>query len=69
MRFYLHRLVLDMFGYDTAGKYYGLGLPLWWYSNGEHEGCIRAPDRDKALKQVRDKFPDAVFFRGGVYRA
>lgn len=65
-RFYLRRVRINSGGYDQGGAYWGLGLPLYWYSalpdDGEISGYVRAWSREDAKEMVRDEYPNARFF-------
>ncbi len=65
MRFYLHRIDLNKSGYDTDGRYFGIGKPLYFYTAGEGKDYLRANDRMDAMKKIRAKYPSATFFRSG----
>jgi len=53
--------------YDQGGAYWGSGDPIFhaWgdADQDEQEIFIRAKDRDDAKAQVREKFPNARFYR------
>ena len=69
MRFRLVRQRLDNGGYDSVGRYYGIGKPLYeatCESIGPLEEDIwfefRASDRAAAKEYVKAKYPTAVFY-------
>ena len=63
------RLVrLNRSGYDSAGSYWGSGMPLFWVSGEDASGRevsdhIRAADRAAAKDMVRSMVPGARFAR------
>jgi hypothetical protein len=68
----LQRVRLDSGGYDNAGAYWGIGKPLYW-ACGEAPGdtadklgfemFFRAADRDAAKAMVKERYPEARFYR------
>lgn len=64
LRIHLQRIPLDNGGYDRGGAYWGLGAPLYAYDDEEGDwSYLRARSRDDAKRQIRDKWPDARFYR------
>jgi hypothetical protein len=65
MKFYLFRIRLNKGGHDRTGKcdllyhYMEIDLVHWLPSSG----YIRAQDREDAKRIIRDKYPNAKFFR------
>lgn len=55
VRLYLERVKLDSGGYDSRGRYFGLGLPLYRASDdrGDVDVELRATDRAHAKDLVR----------------
>jgi hypothetical protein len=51
----VHRVKLDRGGYDSRGKYYGVGSPLFEVEADNTGECIylRAPDRTIAYEMLR----------------
>lgn len=64
-KFTLQRVRINSGGYDAGGAYWGLGQPLYWYSdeNGDITAYLRAPTREAAKAKIREAYPDARFFR------
>lgn len=67
IKFRLERMRLTQ-GYDNGGAYWGEGPPSMWYAVGEdselvHEFFTRASNREEAKKLVKERFPNAVFYR------
>ena len=69
MKFTLCRIRLDSGGYDSGGAYWGIGEPL--YGAETQDGLddqvlrlfMRATDRNDAKNKVRERFPNARFYR------
>jgi len=62
--FRLQRVYLNAGGYDNGGAYWGIGAPLYWYSDdGNLVGYLRARDRSDAKRQILETYPNARFFR------
>lgn len=61
----LQRVRLNNGGYDSGGAYWGIGQPLFFYSDytGSIDGHVRAFDRADAKVKVRYMFPHAKFWR------
>lgn len=51
--------------YDSGGAYWGLGEPLYYYSDatGSIDGYVRGATRDAAKAAVRASHPNARFYR------
>lgn len=68
-RFYLRRVRLNRGGYDSFGRYWGTGAPLYQFWNepapggGCKSGTIRAADRDAAKAIIASHHAGARFFR------
>ena len=65
--FCVRRVYLNTQGYDSSGRYWGAGSPLFWaFSDDEHcvEMHMRAFSRDGAIDSVLRKYPNAIFRRG-----
>jgi len=64
-RLSLQRAHLNAGGYDRAGAYWGIGAPLWCYSDeaGKITGYVRAADRGKAKAAILREQPKATFLR------
>lgn len=55
VKFYLKRKPLNQGGYDTFGRYYGVGQPLWEYQDvetGEINGEFRADNKAHAKEKL-----------------
>lgn len=60
---------IDEDGYDTMGRYFGVGEPLWHVTDEYDVGLdaiyldavIRAESREAAVEMVRERFPRARF--------
>ena len=67
LKFSLSRVRLNSGGYDRAGRYYGVGLPLWAASCDDYrDGEVwefRASDRASARELVMQAVPGATFYR------
>lgn len=71
MKVRLYRVRLNSQGYDNRGRYFGVGLPLYYYFydyevDGEYkdgDGYFRASSREKAKQMVATCVPDAKFYR------
>lgn len=51
--------------YDQGGAYWGMGTPLYW-AHGESEDAdifLRAQNRESAKELIREKLPNARFYR------
>lgn len=57
----VRRVKLNRGGYDSHGRYFGVGLPLWEYESddGESTGHVRAAGKAAAKAEVRKKYPTA----------
>lgn len=57
IRVLINRVRLNQGGYDSRGKYFGIGAPLFlYYSDPDEEGLyghVRASDRASAKEKVR----------------
>jgi hypothetical protein len=62
-KFELRRERLNQGGYDRDGEYFGRGLPLYRYANGDSWGELRAETREAAIAEIRKVCPNAVFLR------
>lgn len=61
----LIRCPLNSGGYDRGGAYWGIGEPLYYYSDhtGSITGYVRGRTRQKAKEAVISMFPKARFYR------
>lgn len=59
--FRLQMIDIDSGGYDPGGAYWGIGEPLFFYTDGGTEAFIRAPNRERAKERIREWFPTATF--------
>lgn len=65
MKFTLKRIYVNNGGYDPTGYYYGIGAPIYHYTeyfHGHPEDTIRADNREHAKEIIRKKYKDAKFF-------
>lgn len=69
-KFTLRRVYIDAQGYGRKGEYWGVGQPLYYYTEDvpkdpQHprEDYIRAPSRADARAIVTRIYPDATFYR------
>lgn len=66
-KIYLERVRLDSGGYDSRGQYWGVGEPLYRYSDdsGAIDGYVRAASRAEAKEKVRYQSAgmDVSFYR------
>ncbi len=66
-KFSIQLIRLDNGGYDSGGAYWGIGQQLYWaYADNmpnRVEMFFRSPDRDTAKAYLRDKYPNAKFYR------
>lgn len=58
------RIRLNSGGYDSFGRYYGVGAPVWQVTDRATDGnevdfTIRAVDMDAAREKVQDAYPGA----------
>lgn len=62
---HLIRCPLNSGGYDRGGAYWGLGEPLYYYSDatGSITGYVRGATRAKAKETVVSMFKHARFYR------
>ena len=63
-KLYLRRVRMNG-AYDTNGTYFGVGDPLYWYSNedGTIDSVTRATSRSLAKRFIRTVYPKVRFFR------
>jgi len=61
----VQRVRLNSGGYDKNGTYFGHGQPLYWCANEECtvDFMLRARDREDAVSQVRQDYPNAKIRR------
>lgn len=54
---YVERVRLNSGGYDSSGRYFGTGAPLYSYSddNANFHGYVRANSREEAKARVREE--------------
>jgi hypothetical protein len=64
-RFNLETVRINQGGYDSGGAYWGTGMALWRAQEreGGTELFFRAPSRDAAKAKVRERFPNARFYK------
>lgn len=61
---YLKKMPIDRDGYDSGGSYWGIGDPMFWASDdADFELFTRAKNREDAKRIVREKHPEARFYR------
>jgi hypothetical protein len=65
MTFTLLKVRLNQGGYTRVGRYFGIGLPLYYYCSSDYntEGYVRASDRNKAKALVANIDSSATFNR------
>jgi hypothetical protein len=75
LKFSLYRIRINNAGYDSMGRYWGVGNPLWtaeadfpdWKpADGFPSGLdfqFRATDRERAKAMIREVYPNARFYR------
>ena len=67
MKVSLRRDPVNSQGYNSFGRYFGVGAPLYQYSGPyiNPQGWVRALSREAAKKAVRDLHPDLTltFYR------
>ena len=66
MKFSLRRVRLNSGGYDSYGRYWGTGQPLFYYEDVSvnHDyvnDFIRADSREHAKEKPLAKYPNATF--------
>ncbi len=59
----LTRVKLNNGDYDSGGRYFGQGAPLFAYDNGDSWGHLRAGSRKQAKALIMKKCPTAKFYR------
>lgn len=64
-KLYLRRVPINNGGYDAGGAYWGLGAPLWFWSNadGDRSGYFRAASRGAAKDHLANQWDDISFYR------
>lgn len=65
MKFHLYRIRLNKGGYDSNGRYWGTGLPLFEAYSNEYGRYMhyRAHTREDAKFMLCTAIPDATFYR------
>ena len=65
VKLHLRREYLNQGGYDRNGTYFGIGRPLYWCADEDLEidFMLRADTREEAKAKVRERYPNARFFR------
>jgi hypothetical protein len=60
MYVYLRKVRINKSGYDSNGRYWGLGSNLYHYyaEQSNEEGHVRASDRNEAKEKIRALYPD-----------
>ena len=61
----LRKIPLTSLGYDSRGRYFGVGAPIWHATTsfGQVDFTVRAPSRQEAKRIVRETYPNARFLR------
>lgn len=59
----IERVRLNSGGYDSSGRYFGHGEPLFYFYNRDSWGHVRARDRADAKAKLRAKCPSTRFYR------
>ncbi len=54
---YVGREPLDRGGYTSGGMYFGVGAPLYSFSNRDSHGYLRAASKAAAKKKILAKCP------------
>jgi hypothetical protein len=64
-KLYVRRTRLNRGGYTEAGRYFGIGAPLYEVSSdrGEIHTWYRAKDRNHAKEQASKEYPACSFYR------
>jgi len=67
IKLHLARVYIDAGGYDPNGTYFGIGDPLYWYTDahGTVDAMLRAMDRGHAIEAVRAIYQLATFYAEG----
>lgn len=65
MKFYLNKVRINQGGYDCNGRYFGIGLPLYLFESVDYviSDYIRSPSREHAKNLIKQRCPNAIFFR------
>lgn len=65
MKVSLQRVRINQGGYDDTGSYWGVGQPLYRYSDedGEIDNYVRAYNREDAKAVITARYPNAQFYR------
>lgn len=65
MKLHLRKVRLSVDGYTKAGKYFGVGKPLYRYfdEEGEVDSHLRATDRADAVAKLHFLYPNAKIMR------
>lgn len=68
MKVYLAKVRINRQGYTDAGRYFGVGAPLWEFwslDDISHLGprFVRAPNREAAKALAKERYPQGRFFR------
>lgn len=66
MKTYLRKVRINNGGYDDSGTYWGLGMPLYQYTNDDMDSWeyMRALTRNMAIQLLECKMPNAEFWPG-----
>ena len=56
----VRRVPIDRHGYDSTGRYWGVGAKLWCVEAPDRDDHIRAPSWSAAKARVRAAFPSAA---------
>ena len=64
-KYFLQRVRLNAQGYDSSGRYCGIGKPLYAYESAEtyETRYVRSDSRAEAKDLIRMEVPEARFFR------
>jgi len=69
MKFYLYKIRINRQGYDSSGRQFGVGAPLYYFEPVEGSSCygdsgyLRAHSREQAKNMVATAIPNATFFK------
>ncbi len=59
IKFHMVRVRLNNGGYNSNGRYFGIGTPLYYYYSDDNplDGYVRGSDRETAKKRIREGYP------------
>jgi hypothetical protein len=63
-KFSMTRIRINSQGYDACGSYWGIGLPLYWATDGAAiDIYLRGRTRADAKAEIRRTYPNARFYK------